>query len=123
MALAVGVPQVVGLAPGVVGQPLQVVVPLIALLVAGAGLSVRSRSPFAVVVASASGLVLLGWCVTNLGALTAPIVPPGTWPDAVVRVAIGLVAGAGLGAVVVGVRDLLGGDALSLDPGPDPDPA
>ena len=123
VALAIGVPQVVGLAPGVVGQPLQVVVPLIALLVAGAGLSVRSRSPFAVVVASASGLVLLGWCVTNLGALTAPIVPPGTWPDALVRVAIGLVAGAGLGAVVVGVRDLLGGDALSLDPGPDPDPA
>ena len=118
VALAIGVPQVVGLAPGVVGQPLQVVVPGIALLVAAAGLSVRSRSPFALVVASASGLVLLGWCATNLGALTAPIVPPGTWPTTVVRIAVGLVAGAGLGTVVVGVRDLLGGDALALDPGP-----
>ena len=117
VALAIGVPQVVGLTPGVVGQPLQVVVPGIALLVAAAGLSVRSRSPFALVVASASGLVLLGWCATNLGALTAPIVPPGTWPATVVRIAVGLVAGAGLGTVVVGVRDLLGGDALALDPG------
>ncbi len=46
--------------------------------------------------------------------------PPGTWPDVVVRLAVGAVAGAGLGALAVGVRDLLAGDALSLDPGPDP---
>lgn len=120
VALAVSVPRVVGLAPGVQGQPLQVIVPAIALLVVGAGLSVRSRSAFALVVAGAAGIPLLGWVVTSLGALTAPIVPPGTLPDGAVRLAVGLVAGAGLGAVVVGVRDLLTGEALSLDPGPEP---
>ena len=120
VALAVAVPQVVGLPPGVEAQPLQVVIPLIALLVAVAGLSVRSRSALAVVVASAAGIPLLGWVLTNAGAITAPIVPPGTWPDALVRPAVGLVLGAGLGVLVVGVRDLLAGEALSLDPGPDP---
>lgn len=119
-AVVVGVPQVVGLVPGVEAQPLQVAVPLLALLVAGAGLSVRSRSNFALVVAGAAGIPLLGWAATNLGAVTAPVVPPDTLPDALVRVAVGLVVGAGLGALVVGVRDLLTGDALSLDPGPEP---
>lgn len=32
----------------------------------------------------------------------------------------GLVVGAGLGTLAVGIRDLLAGDALSLNPGPDP---
>lgn len=120
VALALAAPQVVGLPPGVEAQPLQVVIPLIALLVVGAGLSVRSRSAFAVLVAGAAGIPLLGWVVTNIGAVTAPIVPPGTWPDTLVRIAVGLVAGAGVGVLVVGIRDLLAGDALSLDPGPDP---
>jgi hypothetical protein len=120
VALAVSLPQVVGQAAGVQGQPLQLVVPGIALLVVLAGLSVRSRSGFALVVAGAAGVPLLGWVGTNLGAVTAPIVPPGTLPDDLVRVAVGLVAGGGLGALVVGVRDLLAGDAWSLDPGPEP---
>lgn len=116
LAVVVALPQLVGLPAGVEGQPLQLVLPLIAVLVAVAGLSVRSRSPFAVVVAGAAGVPLLGWVVANLGALSAPIVPPGTLPDALVRVALGVTAGGGLGALVVGVRDLFAGDALALDP-------
>lgn len=115
LAVAVGVPQLVGLAPGVEGQPLQVVIPGIALLVVVAGLAVRSRSPFALVVAGAAGVPLLGWVVTNAAALTAPIVPPGTLPDVLVRAAVGVVAGCGVGALVVGIRDLLTGDTLALD--------
>lgn len=122
-ALAVGVPQVVGLAAGVEAQPLTIVIPLIAVLVVGAGLSVRSRSAFALVVAGAAGIPLLGWVVTNLGAITAPIVPPAVLPEVVVRAAVGLAAGGGLGALVLGIRDLLTGDALSLDPEPAPETA
>lgn len=116
VAIAVSVPSVVGLAPGVQGQPLQLVVPAIALLVLAAGLSVRRRSAFAVVVAGAGGIPLLAWVTTNLGAMTAPVVPPGALPDMVARLAIGAVAGAGLAAIGLGVRGLLASDALSLDP-------
>ncbi len=120
VALAISVPLVVGLPIGVEAQPVQVLVPLIALLVVAAGLSVRSRSAFALVVAGAAGIPLLGWAVTNLGALSAPIVPPAVVPSTLVRVALGVVVGGGLGGLVLGIRDLLTGGALSLDPGPEP---
>lgn len=120
VALAVSVPLVVGLPAGVEAQPLQVIVPLIALLVVAAGMSVGARSSFALVVAGAAGIPLLGWAVSNVGALTAPIVPPAAVPDAVVRVALGVVVGAGLASIALGVRDLLTGGALSLDPGAEP---
>ncbi len=118
LALAVSVPQVVGLVPGVEPQPLQVIVPAIALLVVGAGMSVRSRSEFSLVVAGAAGLPLLGWALSNLGAATAPIVPPSAVPDGLSRLALGAVAGGGLAAIVLGVRTLLTSDAFALDPGP-----
>jgi hypothetical protein len=116
IAIGVSIPSVFGLAPGVQGQPLQLVVPAIALLVLAAGLSVRGRSAFGVVVAGAAGIPLLVWVATNLGAMTAPVVPPGALPDVLVRLAVGAVAGAGLAAIGLGVRGLLGSDALSLDP-------
>ena len=119
LATVVAIPQVVGLPAGVQPQPLQVVLPLIALLIVAAGLSVRARSPFATAVAGAGGLPLLAWAINNLGAMTAPIVPPHTWPDMFVRIAVGAVVGAAVGALVAGIRDLLTGEALSLDPGPE----
>ena len=36
-----------------------------------------------------AGIPLLGWVITNIGAVTAPIVPPGRWPDVLVRIAVG----------------------------------
>ena len=120
VAVAVSLPQVVGLPAGVEAQPLQLVLPGLAVVVALAGWAVRGRSAFGLAVAGAGGVPLLGWTLANLGGLTAAIVPPESIPDLLGRLALGVAAGGGLGAVVVGVGDLLGGDALSLDPGPDP---
>ena len=120
VAGAVSLPQVVGLPAGVEAQPLQLVLPGLAAVVALAGWAVRGRSSFGLAVAGAGGVPLLGWTLANLGGLTAAIVPPASVPDLLGRLALGVAAGGGIGAVVVGVGDLLGGDALALDPGPDP---
>lgn len=118
LALAVSVPQVVGLTPGVEPQPLQVIIPAIALLVVGAGMAARARSTVALAVAGAAGIPLLGWAVSNVGAVTAPIVPPSVVPAMLFRVVLGAVAGGGIAVVAVGMRALATSDALSLDPGP-----
>ncbi len=72
---------------------------------AAAGHLMRGRSPFALAVAGAGGLTLVAWALVQASAITAPILPTG--PETLVRVVIGLAAGAGLAAAVVGVRTVL----------------
>jgi hypothetical protein len=106
-AVGVSLPAIVGLPAGMTTQPLLIVLPLVAVLVAVAGYSVRARSSFGVVVAGAGGVPLMVWAITQVGALTKPIVPPDAVPTLLVRVVVGLAIGVGAGALVTGVRALL----------------
>lgn len=123
LALAVSLPERVGLPAGVQGQPLQLVLPAIALLVAAAAWSARDRSPFALPLAGLAGVPLLGWFLANLAGITAAVVPPDVVPDLASRLVLGAVAGGGLAGVVLGVQHLLFSDALSLDPDAEPSSA
>lgn len=105
LALVVAVPANIGLPAGVPGQPLQLVLPIVALLALTAGHLVRNRSPFALAVAGAGGLTLIAWALTQSQAITAPVLPTG--PEVMVRAAVGVAAGAGLAAVLLGVRTVL----------------
>lgn len=105
LALAVALPANVGLPTGVQAQPLQLILPAVALLALAAGHLIRDRSPFALAIAGAGGLTLIAWGLTQSQAITAPVLPTG--PDILVRVAIGATVGAGLAAVVLGVRTVL----------------
>ena len=111
LALGVAIPANVGLPAGVQGQPLQLILPAVALLALVAGHLVRGRSPFALAIAGAGGLTLIAWGLTQSAAITAPVLPTG--PADVVRAAIGVAMGAGLGAVVLGVKAVLTPPAIS----------
>lgn len=104
----VGLAGIVGLAPGVDGEPLPLVLTGIAAVVAVAGLAMQGATMAGGVVAGAAGIPLVVWALTNLGGVTAPVVPPAVLPTGLVRVVVGLAAGVGLATVVVGVRDLFG---------------
>jgi len=118
-ALAVGIPQVVGLAPGMDVQPLQPLLPVVAVVVAFAGIAARERSPMALAIAGAGGVPLIGWVGANIGAINAPIVPPESVPDLAGRIAVGMAIGGGLAALATGIRDLFASGPVD-DPAGDP---
>lgn len=101
---AVSVAGVVGLPGGVTPEPLPALLAAAAAVVGAVGLVVRGHDRRVVVVGLA-GLPLLAWAATNLGAVTAPIVPPVRVPAWLVRAAVGLAAGAGVGLVAMAIRD------------------
>lgn len=117
----VGLAGVVGLPPGVVGEPLPLILTMITLVVAVSGLAVGGRTAAAGVIAGAAGIPLLVWAGTSLGAVTSPVVPPEVLPAWLVRGVVGLAAGVGVGLVLTGLRDLFtqplasaGGDAARV---------
>lgn len=123
-ALAVGIPQVVGLPPGVDVQPLQPLLPVVAIVVALAGIAARKRSPMALAVAGAGGVPLIGWVGANIGAINAPIIPPDSVPDLAGRIAVGMAIGGGLAALATGIRDLFASSPTGdLVAGPSDEPA
>ncbi|MBY5163993.1 hypothetical protein [Salsipaludibacter albus] len=122
---AVGIAGSVGLPPGVQGQPFPLILTGVALLVAVAGLAVRGRTAAGGVVAGAAGIPLVVWGISQVAAVTAPIVPPAVLPSSFVRIAIGLAVGTGLGAIAAGLKDLFsrplvpgGGEQAVADAGP-----
>jgi hypothetical protein len=128
VALAAGASTVLGLPTGADGDPFLLVLPVLALVVAGAGLVVARQDARAPVdggpeaaphgervrgrlIAAAAGLPLLVWAVLLAGTLLRPMVPS-PWPVGVVRVAVAAVAAAGLAGLLVAGRLVLAATAL-----------
>lgn len=110
----VAVTATVGLPPGVQAEPLPLILVVVTLAVVGAGLAMRSRSPFGTVVAGAAGVPLVVWALTQWAAVTAPVVPPDGLPAWWSRMAVGVAGAAGLAAIAIGLRDLFA-RPLALD--------
>jgi hypothetical protein len=137
LALVAGASTVLGLPAGADADPFLLVLPALALAIAGAGLAVARRDARAPadegpaadaadarsttahggrvrgpLIATAAGLPLLIWAVLLAGALLRPLVP-GPWPVGIVRVVVTVVAAAGLAGVLAAGRLVLA--ATSLD--------
>ena len=99
----VGAMENVGLAAGVQGRPLALLLPGIALFATGAAVAARARGEAARLLGAAAGIPLVVWAIVHAGAVTAPVLP--VEPAWLLRVAVGLAAGSGVAAVVLaGVR-------------------
>lgn len=101
----IGLAQVLGLPDGVPGEPLPLVLAVVAAGVGGAGLAVRDRT-FGLVVAGLAGIPLVVWAISQSGAATAAMVPPESLPAAMSRIGVGLGGGGGVALVAMGLWDL-----------------
>jgi hypothetical protein len=116
-AVVAGLLPALGLPTGADVDPALILLPPLAILVAGLGLRLSLRDPGALrgrVIGGAAGLPLLVWGVLQAGALTRPIVP-GPLPVGVVRGAGALALGLGAATLAVLARDLLQATPGSLD--------
>jgi hypothetical protein len=133
LALAAGASSVLGLPTGADGDPFLVVLPVLALAIAGAGLVVARRDARAPadgspergaggdrvrgpLIGAAAGLPLLVWAVLLAGALLRPLVPS-PWPVGAVRVVVAVVAAAGLAGSLAAGRFALTATALDRPTG------
>lgn len=106
-AATVGVAGAVGLPPGADVDVALLILPAVAVALAGVGFAVRRREGVgAKVVGALAGLPILVWSALLLSALTAPIVPT-VLPDAAARALVAVALGTGVVAIGAAARAVL----------------